>query len=556
MAFRSWNHGLAAVAAFDANSLVLEGAGAYGLWIYNGQRWFPDPTFPGSKTCGGDTVLWAGKLDYWLVGDLVGTGGDVTEDWPPLCRFDGVNYEWEKLPVPAATLAEVPQSSPGVPEHGGINAGACLAWNDCWFFGTYGTVVHWDGTRLSNASVGLGSSPWLQADYTAAAVQTDEAGNPFGFAVAASSTGAYVVAGTTSPLDAHAVPAQPDGAPPPQLFASFGGAFAPLGFTPPTSPLPNDPFRTDLVAVGFNPAGDGWVAGNPRYSVQPGAGQPPEPASLAPITTGGTETCSPTEFSDSSSGYYLWSSIGVFPAGDALAGGKVLWDPATSTTEPVLVDASCNGAPVITRFRELDPTAPSPASAPLIPADEDARVTSVAVNAVNDAWTATSPGTIQNATGNATYDNQPPHLYRWTDGQTPLAPAGNDYEPRPLAQSIDPIQYVVSPPVVVTEPPPPTTETTVMKSTTKTVKLKSPIYAVKSKLLAARNGTSTLLITFKVRAQVTIGAEGLLHGKVVSNTGLRRFRAGTTGELRLTLNTKAWPKQIKFYLPKTTEAKA
>src|SRR5262249_36610448 len=74
-AFRSWNRGLAAAAPPPG-----VGKTPFGVWLWNGARWYPDPTFPGSGVCQGDTVLWAGKLDYWLV-------GPGSQNWPSICRF-------------------------------------------------------------------------------------------------------------------------------------------------------------------------------------------------------------------------------------------------------------------------------------------------------------------------------------------------------------------------------------------------------------------------------------------------------------------------------------
>src|SRR5262249_19019395 len=61
LAFRAWNRGLAATNA-DLGSTPFR------LWLYNGTRWYPDPTYPGPGPCPGGVVLWAGKLDYWLIG--------------------------------------------------------------------------------------------------------------------------------------------------------------------------------------------------------------------------------------------------------------------------------------------------------------------------------------------------------------------------------------------------------------------------------------------------------------------------------------------------------
>ena len=61
MAFRAWNRGLA---------LTGEASGGESLpvWRFNGTSWYPETAFPGSKVCPGDTIVWAGKLDYWVVG--------------------------------------------------------------------------------------------------------------------------------------------------------------------------------------------------------------------------------------------------------------------------------------------------------------------------------------------------------------------------------------------------------------------------------------------------------------------------------------------------------
>ncbi len=561
LAFRSWNRGLAAVYP-DPEGDGGGGTTPFGVWIYNGVRWYPNPTFPGGSVCKGDKILWAGKLDYWLVGEDDYSPSLSTENWPALCRFDGANYEWEAVPVPAATLADVPQESINgnlQPEPGGINAGACLAWNDCWFFGTYGVVVHWDGQTLSNVSVGLGPSPWLDADYTAAIARTDLAGNPFAVAVTAATSGAFTLNGHI-PSGGTTVAAQPDGSAAPQLFASSSGGLSPTVFSPPTAPGTG----TDLVAVDFNSAGQGWVAGDPSRSRATGtalySATPGEVAPLVRVSTGGaTLACQdapPTQFVAST---YLWSSIGVFPDGDALAGGESPVQGSSGITEPVLVQASCDNPPIVTRFRIPDATATNPASAPLVPANQSGTISSVAVNAINDAWAA-SIGSSFNTTSNQ-FVPQVPHLYHLTDTQPPLAPAGNDDEPRPLVtEGSEPVQYVVSPPVLRPAPPPPTKETKAGKTRYRKVRLPAPIYAISSHLERASDGTLTIAITFKVRSRnviggndFTIGAKAYDGNRLVYSTGLRRFEANTNGQLDLVANPTAWPTRITFVLPKTKQ---
>src|SRR5262249_29415327 len=115
LAFRAWNRGLAATT----------GSAAFGLWLYNGTRWFPDPTFTGQSTCKGNPVLWAGKLDYWWI-------GPGQQNWPSLCRFAGVDFLWQPLKLPAATLARV--ADPDHPKQlkpGGITTGTCVSWDSC-----------------------------------------------------------------------------------------------------------------------------------------------------------------------------------------------------------------------------------------------------------------------------------------------------------------------------------------------------------------------------------------------------------------------------------------
>jgi hypothetical protein len=539
MAFRAWNRGLVTTSA-----LLLGVTDNYGLWIFNGARWFPDPTFPGQSECAGSKVLWAGKLDYWVIG---------AAGWGSLCRFDGVNYQWEPLPVPAATLARVPRNAQGNPASGGLSAGACFSWDNCWFFGTFGTAVHWDGQTLSDASQGLGASPWLRGGYTAAAATTDAAGNPVGYAVGGATDGGSI--------GSDQLPAQPDGSPPPQLFGSGAAAFSPLPFSPPTVPTPVSPFRTDLVAVAIDGQGHGWVAGRPVGDTNRDASSSGS-APLLPVSAAGAAVpCSgygPNAFQTyglrSGHDSYLWSALSGIPGtGEVLAGGQ--YQPPSAGTgglnddgsgEPALVLASCGQPPQVTRFRIPDP------SGTIAPADRTGAVAAIAANAVNDAWAATTTGGwVQGGNLNT----QPPHFYHLTDGQPPQAPAGDDQEVRQLVFRVDPPIYVQSPGV---QPPAAQTTTTITKviKTVKKKKAPPPIYAFKAgKPIRLRNGKFILKFTFKVRPPAEIGIEAT-RGKrkmVVSTTGLRRF-TGKRGQLVLTLDRRHWPDHFRFILPKPNKA--
>src|SRR5262249_14536169 len=150
-------------------------------------------------------------------------------------------------------LAHVPVDVNNKPQPGAINAGSCFSWDNCWFFGSYGVVLHWDGNALSDAAPDTASSPWLGTNYLAAIERPDASGNPFGLAVGTSG-------GTQK---GQQLPARPDGSPPPELYSSTGAAFSPLSFSPPSTPQNGDPYRTDLVAVDDDSSGHLWVAGDP-----------------------------------------------------------------------------------------------------------------------------------------------------------------------------------------------------------------------------------------------------------------------------------------------------
>src|SRR5262249_12442708 len=174
-------------------------------------------------------------------------------------RFDGSQFVWEPLQLPAATVArgKALDKTLGNNNAGttGITNGTCLAWDDCWFFGTYGTIVHWDGDALTDDSASVPGHLWLATESTGPTLRDDEKETAFGIAAGSSNAGS---AGTGA-----APPSQPGGAPPPQLYAFDGTTWAPTAFSPPTTPQPSDPFRTDLVAASLDDDDHGWAAGNP-----------------------------------------------------------------------------------------------------------------------------------------------------------------------------------------------------------------------------------------------------------------------------------------------------
>ncbi len=552
MAFRAWNRGLAATYAGEGQ----ESKNPYGVWLFNGAAWFPSPGFPGYNTCPGHTVVWAGKLDYWLI------GGPSDLSWSRLCRFDGATLEWESLELPAATKQHVTVVAGGEERRrpGGITSAACLTWNDCWFFGTYGTVVHWNGTELSDASPDP-SLKWLQGEYTAAVARQDSLGNPFGVVVSATAE-FHNTESMNEILPEH------EGAGPPEMQVSSGGPFAPVPFTPPTNPQEGDPYRTDLVAVDFDAAGQGWVAGNPPGTRAGPFSEhefPPALPPLAPLsplmpvsTSGASATCAgPPQgrFTSTPSAFnavdppnsFLWSSIAVIPgAGEALAGGSLLprtegpvGDPnAKPAAEPVIAQAACDGTTTVTRFRVEDPAYDGPPPEPLVSADRQGYVSAVAANAPNDAWVATSAGSVfDEATEEPVL--QPPRLYRLSDGTKPDAPEGDDLEERPLELQLDA-------PIIELEPPPPTPAQPAPTTVTRTrkVNLLPAIFAVKAKLHKGGHGLS-LYLSFRVRRPVTVGAQALRHGHVVGEARPRRF-AGRRGLLILRLNRKRWPTKVRF----------
>ncbi len=567
IAFRSWNRGLAATTEGGENT-----HNAFGVWIFNGERWYPDPTFPGSKTCPGNTVVWAGKLDYWLIGT------SLSKNWPSICRFDGVHLAWEPLEIPEATKRRVEELVEGQPvliegkpvlRPGGITSGACFAWNNCWFFGTYGTVLHWGGEPKEGEPPLTDVSPsegWLQGEYTGAVARQNTAGEPFGAAVGAASEGGEA---------AEVLPPQPDGSRAPQLYSSTGGAFSPLAFAPPFAPA-QALFGTDLTAVALDSAGEGWVAGNPAglHLTERLGGNPQEPSPppgdsdlspLVPISgEGASGACTgppSTRFgftpyspgTTAAADSFLWSSIAVIPpagealtvvppAGEALAGGRMRRavpgagpDEDAQVGEPVIAQAGCDGTTTLTRFRITDPTSPSFTA----PADREGGVTAVSASAPNDAWAATSKGSLK---GEFNSPYQPPHLYRLTDGNAPEAPAGDDVESRPSDLKPDKPEEKTVP---ESEPPPHAPPTTTQ---THSVTLPPAIYDVKAKVRTTKVHGRLLLqlyLTFRVRRPTTIGVQALRKGRVVSVARPKHF-AGHTGVLILTLDRARWPTKVRF----------
>ncbi len=539
LAFRAWNRGLAATTG-----------GPFGVWLYNGTRWFPDPTFPGPTTCPGGTVLWAGKLDYWLI-------GNTDNSWQDLCRFDGVNEEWESFKVPTATLADVPHDASGQPDRGGITSGACFSFDNCWFFGDWGTVVHWDGTQLADATPDLSQAtgePWLNVDYTAAETQVDASGNDFGVAVAKSTVG-----GGGSIFPARQIALRPGGNPPAQLFTSTGSTWETAAFTPPAV-LPagdgSDPYLTDLTAVDFAPGGLGWAAGNPAAASNV-TNPNPDPAPLIPLVPLGQDPgCTAvTSLAGSGTGtdLYQWASIatiGYAGADDAYAGGFVR--PVGGSQVPVLVEVTAPNTSTNCAARVM-----STVEFPVV----DGEVTAVVASAPNAGWTATTAGTSSHPA--------PPHLYELTDGTPPDAPAGNDAETRPLNLQQNPpiIEFeplppppapppaaaaatpVVSPAAAPApaRPLPPAISGIAVKLKTKTKRIRTHVRIHGRRAIETKFDQSfTLDLTFKVVRPVTIGLDVVHKGRTVASTGLKRFGRGGRGLLSLPITRAQWPTSLAF----------
>jgi hypothetical protein len=182
----------------------------------------------------------------------------------------------------------------------------------------------------------------------------------------------------------------------------------------------------------------------------------------------------------------------------------------------------------VTRFLNSESTGPAQG--------EESTVYALAANASNDAW-ATTRGLNE--------EGKLPRLYRFTNGQTPDAPKGNDVEPlRPLRQKIDQPIYELEPPGQPAPEALPLPTITQMPSST----LPPAIYDVKVKLhTIKRHGRKyfSLYLTFKVQRPITLGAQALRRGRVVSVARAKPF-TGPTGLLILNVERKRWPTSVQF----------
>jgi hypothetical protein len=524
IAFRAPNRGLAAM--LDDTP--------FGVWLYNGSRWFPDPTFPGKRVCPGTTVFWAGKLDYWLVGG----------PWTRVCRFDGAEFAWEPLTLPATTLQRVTKAD-GTFLSGGITAGACLSWDDCTLFGSYGVRVHWNGFALTDRSAPI-SRDWQDAGMLAAALLRGPDGSPFGLAVAASGHFAN---------DGGPVASGPDGSPPAQVFSlAAGGDWRPLPVDVPSLAGVPGP-RTDLVGVALAADGRGWAAGNGPNAIGP-VREPfdqREPAPLLSIAPDGSDGGCAAPRTDT----FGWTtqdlvhvtddvrftSVAASADGVALAGADAQLAQAAPTgerntdvqDEPYLLRVHCGGRFEATAFRIPDPTyvpprrcRPAPCVAPLVPANRGGAITAVAAPAPNVGWAAASRGGLLDQFG--TVITEPPRLYRFTDGQPPSAAAGDDRETRPVELGTDDTADVPDPPTAPPDPAP----------SPRNVQLPPDVYWITVKLQGTR-----LRVMFSLRRKLKIRVDAIKGKSQVSTTRLHTLNSGRHS-LYLKLERKRWPTRLRL----------
>ena len=417
MAFRAWNRGVAATTEKSSGASQNKGANPYGVWLFNGDHWYPSPGFPGSKVCPGHTVVWAGKLDYWLVG---GSPGEHDE-WAHLCRFDGESLEWEPLAIPAATKQhllekveiengqEVLKLRPGT-----ITSAACFAWNNCWFFGTYGTVIHWDGEgpcgRLPGSRRRAGFKGNTPARWRAKVCSANRwvwRWAPRAKAERRSTIRWRAWKGPrrrscTAPAEAPSRPLRSRR--PPRRCR---------GAAIPTGPTSSESTSTPPARAGRRATPRGCALTNR----QPNLGEPSRrrgpanacprrwcrcrPLDRRPSASGpppGRFNYTPPSAAAAAAEVFLWSSIAVIPngeaSGEALAGGRGRQAKAGSSQleveqsgEPVVARADCSGTTTVTRF-----LAGSQPPADQEPADHEGAVRAIAANAANDAWAATERG--------------------------------------------------------------------------------------------------------------------------------------------------------------------
>jgi hypothetical protein len=564
MTFKAWNRGRAVTTNNQGQSMV---------WTYNGTQWGPEPAFSLQRNkCLGTTIIAASKGDYWLINANSSDG----QPWQPLCRFDREENEWGPIEIPksvAQQLTYIIHPGEGPPNEaiatrgGGITSGTCFAWNNCWFFGSYGVVLHWSeklvepepGKKEQVLALREAPSPAVPGllpggEFLAAAARHGPGAEEFALVVGSNSEG------ETPPSFGEPPPGslqkEAGGEPPAQLYSSIGGEFSPIGLSLPSGE--GHPFNTKLTAVDVSPAGQGWVAGNPAEQSNASA---PQPAPLLEVSgTWKSASCAaPPEFTyapaqeqteaeerKAVAGAFAWSSVAAIPdTGEAFFGGSmrrtskevIAGDPSEDATrEPVIAQVSCGGTTTLTRFRTEESTSSAEQTAKPAPADREGEISALAASAPNDAWATTRSGTFRSGAF------EPPRLYHFTNGRTPEAEAGNEAETRTTQESKD---ESFAPPPPAPAPPAPVIKTTTTK---KTVKLPAAIYDVKAAVRSSTVGGSielNLYITFRLRRTVTVGAHALRNGRVVSVAPVKRF-GGRSGTLVLHLSRQRWPTKITF----------
>ena len=461
--------------------------------------------------------MWAGKLDYWLVGPGPedGNGGK----WANLCRFEGeVNLEWEPFALPSATKEHVGRERPGRHHLGRLLCAGTTA-------GSSGpTARSCTGTAraLTNASP-ASSQGLLQGEYTAAAAREGPAGERSGLRWAQPAK--TYADGPLTTLEGE----PPRAAVRLQQRGLLATPVHPIHKPRQTS---GDPYRTDLVAAtSTRRTRAGW-RGTPRGCARsrpprrapregdtrrPRLGSPSvspprlsryRPPAQRPPARAHQRIASRTRRSqkppnnlrknrEPSCGRRSRFSLAL---GEALAGGKL--GPATEQAgndgEPVIARAGCDGTTSLTRFRRsLEPADRSGGG----PADRPGRLHRDGRQRQQRRGASTTAGSAAS--------DQPPHLYRLTNGQPPEAPEGNDEEPaRPSCRRRREEERA---PVEEAPPPPPPVEAPATVTQTKAVKLPAAVYDVKAKLhTSRRNGKCylSLYITFKLRRPVNGRGEG------------------------------------------------